>query len=437
MNSLTLRLSTIAILSIAIATPAFGGRMLESAAPPELPRATSPEATEAPITDVDDEGEEPTKDPDMIPESAEGSDDDLPVEATPASPPSRWKWKRSLSLGVSADDNVYLSSTHKQSDVIFTLGGNFQLLWGLKKEESYLAIDYSPSVIVFADHSRANAFDQKVGVGGQWRIAKLTLGVQAGAQSLSGSDTDVGGRANRSLWQVSLQAKYDYSTKTSFEVNLAPNAADYSHYLDSIEWTNSNWIDYQVFPKTRVGAGLTFGYLKPAGSSAQTYQEALVRITNPMSGKLTVNASGGVQYRQLGSGGGTQTTPVFRVGASYQPFDGTAISVDASRRIYSSAATVGQNFAATGGTVSVRQRLFKRVFATVAGGYEDATYQSTESQGGTSRHDQYVFVRPSVSFEFRKWVNLELYYQYRSNTSTAAFSAFDSNIAGLQAAISF
>jgi hypothetical protein len=411
--------------------------MLESAGPAESPRTTAPEATEAPITDVDDEGEELTRDPDMTPESAEGSGDDLPVEETPTPPPSRWQWKRSLSLGVSADDNVYLSPSHKKSDMIFTLGGNFQLLWGLKQEESYLMIDYTPSVIVFADQSRANAFDQKVGVAGQWRVAKLTLGVQAGAQSLSGSDTDVGGRADRSLWQVSLQAKYEYSTKTSFEVNLAPNAADYSHYLDSIEWTNSNWVDYQAFPKTRVGAGLTFGYLKPAGGSAQTYQEALVRITNPLSGKLTINASGGVQYRQLGSGGGTQTTPVFRVGASYQPFDGTAISVEASRRIYSSAATVGQNFAATGGTVSVRQRLFDRFFATVAGGYEDAAYQSTGGQEDIPRHDQYAFVRPSIAFAFRKWVNLELYYQYRRNLSTTLFSDFDSNVAGAQASVSF
>jgi hypothetical protein len=436
MNSFSLRLSAIAILTIAIATPAFGGRLIGPAeAAGIFPDAAAPEATEAPVTEMDDEGDERITDAEMIPESAEGRDDSIAVEAAPASPPSRWKFSRSLSLGVSADDNLYLSSTHKESDVIFTLGGKFRLLWGFKKEESYLSVDYAPSLLVFADHSGANAFDQKVGVAGQWRLAKLTLGAQAGAQTLSGGDVDVGDRAKRSLWQVSLQARYDYSTKTSFEVNLSPNASNYSNYLDSMEWMNSNWVDYQAFTKTRVGAGLTFGYLKPEGGKAQTYQQALLRVSNPVSGKLTVNASGGIEFRHLGDGG-TQTTPVFRIGASYQPVEGTTVSVEASRRIYSSAAMAGQNFAATGGTVSIH-RLFKRFSATVAGGYEDATYQSTEGQEDTSRHDQYVFVRPSISFAFRKWVNLELYYQYRRNISTALFSDFDSNVAGVQASVSF
>jgi hypothetical protein len=437
MNSSPLRLGTFALMWTVLATSAFAARLI---GPPEivpLPDGSETEASEAAVTEMDDEEEESDIDPDMQAEPAEGHDDDLVVEAAPVRPPSRWKWSRSLSFGMVADDNIYLSSTKKEADVIFTLAGNVRLLWGLKKEESYLALDYSPRLLVFAAHSAANAFDQKVGLAGQWRTAKLTLSAQAGVQTLSGGDVDVGDRANRSLWHVALRAKYDYSTKTSIEVNLAPNASNYSRYLDSMEWVNSNWIDYQAFPKTRVGAGLTFGYLKPEGGSAQTYQQALVRISNPVSGKVIVNASGGVEFRHLGNSGDTQTTPVFRVGASYQPFDGTAISVEASRRIYSSAAAVGQNFVATGGTVSVRQRLFRKFFATVAGGYEDATYQSADGTKDTSRHDQYVFIRPSVSFAFRRWANLDLYYQYRGNTSTASSSAFESNLAGLQVDISF
>jgi hypothetical protein len=307
----------------------------------------------------------------------------------------------------------------------------------LKDDDSYFMAAYSPSLVMFADHSEASGFDQKLGIGGQWRFTKLTFGAQVGAQTLSGGDVDVGDRAHRSIWQIALTATYDYSAKTSFEVGLAPNASNYRNYRDSIDWVNSNWIDYQAFPKTRVGAGITFGYLKAEGGDAQTYQQALVRITKPLSGKVTANASGGIEFRHLGNNRGTQTTPVFRVGATYQPYDGTTISAEGSRRIYSSAAMTGQNFVATGGTVSLRQRLFKRYFATLAAGYEDASYQSTTGQDRGARQDQYLYIRPSVSFAFRKWVTLDLYYQHRSNTSTAAFSEFSSNLAGVQAEVTF
>ena len=58
-------------------------------------------------------------------------------------------------------------------------------------------------------------------------------------------------------------------------------------------------------------------------------------------------------------------------------------------------------------------------------------------QATSSRHDQYFYARPSLSFAFRKWMSLELYYQYRRNSSTTAGSSFDSNVAGAQASFAY
>ena len=183
----------------------------------------------------------------------------------------------------SVDDNIYLSSDHRVSGQLFTIGGNFRLNWGLKQDDSFLALAYAPSLILFAGDTASDAFEQRGALSAQWRMTKLTLGATLSAQSLAGGDADVGDRAQRFLWQVALSANYDYSTKTSFQVTLAPNASDYSKYLDSIEWVNGNWIDYQLTPKTRVGAGVTLGYLKAQGGSAQTFQQALVRVSNPVT----------------------------------------------------------------------------------------------------------------------------------------------------------
>src|SRR5947207_11301046 len=103
MSSLQIRLSALALFLIAMVPPAFGGRMFGLAEPLLFPDAKEPEATAAAVTEMADDDDEPADDSDMMSEQAEGSDDDLGVEAAPASPPPRWIWSNSLRLGVSAD----------------------------------------------------------------------------------------------------------------------------------------------------------------------------------------------------------------------------------------------------------------------------------------------------------------------------------------------
>jgi len=439
-KSLPFRLSEIAILLTAIAAPAFGGRMIDPGARAVLPGVREQGAIQPADNEmVRDEDDEPAEESDMISEPADDADVEIDGAPASAAPPARWKWHSSFNLSAVYDDNIFISSRHKQADEYFRLGADFSLTWGdyLQKQENYLTIQYAPSVILFADHTEQNGFEQEGTLAGQWRLSKLALGAQFGVQSLSGGDVDVGDRADRTLYQIALTSKYDCSEKTSLEASFYQNTADYRAHLGSVDWMNQNWIDYQVFPKTRIGVGLTLGLLEPEGSDAQTYEQALVRLTLPASGKLSLTANGGVEFRQLGSSAGNQTEPVFRAGASYRPFDGTEISLEASRRIYSSAAQAGQNYTATGVTASVRQRLFQRFFVTFAGGYEDAKYEGVDAQASTSRHDQYVFARPGISFAFTKRTTCELYFQYRHNASTAPLFSFDNNVAGLQATLSF
>ena len=432
------------LLAMALAAPAFGGRMIDSGGLPATPSAREPDsaADAAEPADAGMVGEaenEPAKDPDMEPERAEDADADLTAAPTPTAPAPRWRFSQSYSFSASYDDNIYIGSLQKVGDEIFQLGANFRLIWGdyLDKKESFLSIHYAPSYLVFADHRNQNGFEQTGELAGQWRIAKLTLGAQAHVVSLSGADADVGQRTNRTNYDLALSAKYDYGEKTSIETDLGRSASDYRAYLSSTEWVNQNWIDYQLFPKTKIGAGLTLGYLEPQSGDTQTYQQALVRFATPLRAKLSATGSGGIEFRQFGGAAGAQIQPIFRLGVNYLPFDGTQIGVDASRVTYSSAAQVGQNYTATGVSVSVRQRLFQRFSASIAGGYESTKYEGTDAASATSRHDEYLFLRPAVSFAVMKRLNLELYYQFRRNTSTLALSSFDDNVFGLQATVGF
>ena len=90
------------------------------------------------------------------------------------------------------------------------------------------------------------------------------------------------------------------------------------------------------------------------------------RFYIPATSKLEISASGGMEVRQLGGGAGTQTKPVFRIGASYAPANGTNLSLEASRANFSAAALDGADFTATQVTLTARQRLGRRFALTLA-----------------------------------------------------------------------
>ena len=395
MSAFRFSIRKLALLAMAVTTTGFGARMIDYAGPAEARPASRPEETEAAVTEMEDDDDSTEKDDELSPEMPEGSEDDLPVAAIPAAPPSRWKWSQSVTLGLSTDDNIYLSSNHKESDQILTLTGHFQLLWGLKQEESFLRIDYLPSLIRFEDHSRSNGFDQTGELAGQWRMAKLTLGVQAEVQSLSGADLDVGTRTTRRVWQFALQARYDLSTKTLLEVDLAPSAP--THNITWVRWSGREQLGRLSGSSQKLAwaPAWSLGYLKPEGGQRPDLSAGAVAPRNPLSEKLTFNASGGHRTPAIRGRWRHRRDARFPSAVTYKPSETTEISLEASRQNFSSASCLGQNFTTTGGTITSVIG-FRRLFARVTGGYEDADYMDDRCEGGASRHDQYLFVRPAL-----------------------------------------
>jgi hypothetical protein len=431
-----------AIVLLALTAFAFGGRLDEtipsqtgSQAPTTAPADSEPEAateTEA----------ETTLPEDMFPvtDPADGSDPELSTSEGAATAPRKWKLSTSFSINAFYDNNILISPTDKESDEIIRATADFGITWGdyLRKEDSFVTVRYSPSGLLFMDHSEYDGFEQTGSFISQWRISKFLLGLEIGLETLTGGDVDVGTRANRTLYDIGIKLKYEYTDKTNFEANFYRDAIDYQgSFLSSVEWINRDWANFQVMPKTQIGVGLTLGDLIAQDSEAQTYEQILGRVVVGAARKLTLSAGGGWEFRQLGGADGEQDRPVFNVGATLFPADGTRISLEATRRTFSSALEAATNYTATMLTLSVRQRLQQRIFATFVGGYEDAKYDSISADTTISRHDRYFFARPGVSVFINQQANVELYYQFRNNASNDNTVSFQNNIFGVQATLSF
>jgi hypothetical protein len=339
------------------------------------------------------------------------------------------------------DDNIFIRSTNKVDDWIYTLSPGILLHMGdyFKKDENYVALDYTPSIIIFGENSASDTVDHEAIFDSQYRFTKLRLGLKQAFQSLSGTVIDVGDRVDRNIFTTDLTSNYELTGKSSIEVNLRHAATEYENgaLFDYREWINQNWFNYQIAPKTQVGAGLTLGWLDVDRTPDQDYQQALLRVIYNPTGKLTLRGSGGFEWRHFDTVSNDRFTPVFSAGLGYQPFDGTHFDLDVFRRIQSSASTFGQDYSSSGVTFSARQRLFQKLYIGVRTGYENVNYHSYVPGITTSREDDYLFVQPSLTYEFNSNVSASLFYLYRENRSSQPSADFDNNQVGIRVTVMF
>ena len=188
-----------------------------------------------------------------------------------------------------------------------------------------------------------------------------------------------------------------------------------------------------------LGIGGTGGYNTVEQSSPdQTYEQANLRVSYAATGKLSFNASGGVEFREFENNSrGTYTSPVYEVGANYQPFDGTNIALRGSRRTQNSASLGGQDYASTEFHLTVNQRFLRRFILGLAVGYENFSYFSTFQGVSATRNDDFYYIQPSVDVTIMRFWKVGAYYLHRENASSFDFFSFDDNQVGLRSTVMF
>ena len=168
------------------------------------------------------------------------------------------------------------------------------------------------------------------------------------------------------------------------------------------------------------------------------YGEGRLRAAYKLTEKLTFLASGGFEVAHFSERDSTKVLPVFDLSAQWSPFVGTTVALTAFRKIFASPVEVGDVFTATGVQASVSQTFFQRLSAAVFVGYENDQYAGAGNNAvNTSRADNYVYVRPNLTYSIRGWCNIELYYQYNHNNSNLNGASFDDHRIGGQVIFAF
>lgn len=384
---------------------------------------------------------------------------DVEIDHSAVSPVER-RFQYALRASVRSvyDDNIFLTPNNQVEDFYFAIEPGITLGFGdiVGSDQNYIRLDYAPGAIFYADHSDANALQHIIRLQGAYHFRRLSVTFSQDVQLLEGANLnsisstganpvptarlDAGGAIGVNTFTTSGSFTYDLTGKTFLSGGLQHLVYDYDTSLIGSEMLSGNlFINFTYSPKLVIGIGGTAGYnWVDDPSPDQSFEQINGRLTYQLSGKVNLNASGGVEFRQFQGGGqnGSYLSPVYELGLSYQPFDGTSISLSGNRRTQNSAVLAGQDYASTNITVSVRQRFMRRIYFSVAFGYENSSYFSAVNRVAASREDNYYFMQPAIDVTLTRFWTLGAYYLHRENKSSSAFG-FNDNQFGLRTSLTF
>jgi len=391
------------------------------------------------------------------PPGTAGGGPQISVNGRPvAETPRRFQYSFSVTMRGVYDDNINISSFNRVSDFYFTIEPLITLGLGGGDSDTVnsLSLIYKPSVFLFADNSQNDTVQHLIRLQGAHNFGRLSLSLSQDVQILDGADLnsisdptghtaniDVGARTRHQIYTTGLSDSYTLTGKLFLSSAASFSVDDYSGpQIGSKNFSGNLFINYNYSEKLVLGIGGTGGYNTVDNNSSpdQTYEQANVRLNYAATAKVGVSASVGAEFRQFSSNSrGTYFSPVYTLSASYQPFDGTSISLSGSRHTANSASLAGQDFASTDINFAVNQRFMQRMSLGLAVGYENSDYFSTISGVSATRSDDYYYIEPSIDLTITRWWKIGAYYLHRQNSSSFDFFSFYDNQVGARSTLTF
>src|SRR5439155_9689137 len=139
--------------------------------------------------------------------------------------------------------------------------------------------------------------------------------ISDGSISITGNfaNLDVSTRTRVNIYTSQLNAAYEITGKTFLSSGLNSTITDYPDLISSEVFSGNLYVNYNYSEKVTIGLGGTAGYdFVDDPTPDQSFEQANVRLSYQATGKLSFNASGGVEFRQFEhSSRGTYISPVF------------------------------------------------------------------------------------------------------------------------------
>jgi hypothetical protein len=293
-------------------------------------------------------------------------------------------------------------------------------------------LDYTPTWTFYSNHQFRDTLDHSVVLNGGTAYGDWVLGLSQSYVSSSAPLIETGGQTAQETYSTALNASYRFGKAMSVDLAVNQNLTFTEKFTNSREWSTMDWLNYQLWPRFDIGIGVGGGYVAVSQGTDMTYEQYQGRVNWRATDKISFQVHGGLEDRQfLDAGTGDLINPIYGVTVQYQPFEVTTLSLSANHTVSTSPFQnqVTENTDLTG---SLNQRLLKRLYLSLGGGYHAVTYVASANGVSVGRQDKYCSFNARLSTTFLKRGTIAATYQFSNNSSSLAGYGYSSNQFGFE-----
>jgi len=343
-------------------------------------------------------------------------------------------WNIALVVSAAYDDNIFLSATKPESDMVMVVIPEIAYAHGQANGDqgAFVRVAYRPAAVLYAEHNGESRIDHDLELALGWQGKAIALAYDGRFQRLGDATADTGAPTDRNEHASTVRVAWYPREKLAIEAAAGITGANYdsSVFLDSDGSFGEVVLRYAYSPKTQLGIGYRAGKLDIDGAGEQTIHRTTARFAWQPREKIKIDLEAGVEHRSHDLG--SQSEPVAEGRVSWSPRAGTEVFVTGYLREEASAFFAGQNYQLGGATAGISESLGGGWTAVLEGGYERAAYRRVSGAGPAGRVDKILFVRPALEYELNDRFKAGLFYQYSRNTSNQPGFGYDDHQAGIQ-----
>jgi hypothetical protein len=298
-------------------------------------------------------------------------------------------------------------------------------------------LDYTATINLYSDTNFHNTVNHAINLNGATAYEDWTLKFSQTCLLTADPSTQTAQQTDQENYGTAFNAGYQLNGDLSLDLGLKQNIQVATGFTNaagsSRDWSTLDWLNRQWGPNLSAGVGVGFGYIDADQGADTTYEQLQTRATWQVRRKISLSVNVGADFRQfVGSSQPVLISPIMGASLRYKPFDFTSILISANRSV---AASYFQSQATETTTVdgTISQRLFRRFYLGLNGGFANTVYHGTTTGAG-GREDNYDFISFSLGTQFLKRGSASAFYTKSRNSSNTTGFGYASDQAGFQVA---
>ena len=339
-----------------------------------------------------------------------------------------------LSLSEAHSDNVFFTTTGKESDFITSLAPGLYLELPLGAD----TLSFNANMIYtgYAKYSSQDTTDYSFSEKGNFELGtslnlKLSDTYMHSHEGAGSSATGVTEEFNNNAAIASLTYLLADVSKVRLDYSLNSWTYEEESFRSRDEDLVSAYIYYQIMPKTSLFLEYAFKderfYVKSNGLDNEVQSGFLGFAWEP-SAKSKVIIKGGYLDKSFDqSSNGSINTWTGSVDANYYFSDSTSLKLLASRDVDESALLGTTYYIETGFTGELTQKFLERLLGVVRGSYWDDKYSNSLAGETEARKDKTALVGLGIRYFWLRWLESDLDYNHTNKISNISGANYTEN----------